>query len=428
MYFWSTLSVKNDPDKKSMATPTIPPAPESPASASPELTFHKTISDESLFSYFVREIAALTMVKKAGVAHTVQLKAVRPDGSLILEKYDGDLHDVDSETISQHITRIIYQILVTMFHFQLLDLAHRDIKPENVLISNDCQQVAVCDFGLSRYYSNGQCPAQCTSAVQTAFYRSPEVLFREIGDTASSGLSTYVDIGDVNPNNMDIWSLGVSILRLLDLLELCPPQLMEDEITLDELYDLYEQLYGPDGQLIEFNRGRDTDPEADPEITELIWLACDMLVINSNLRPDAETLLRNTIFDKYRTEEELESIKSRAKQFEQERVARLLKVLPETESDPQVLERLVGIAHYQFNNVESLYLAACILYLLPDTDRKTIDVVTVIGLATTVFDSDIMYVNIPETVALFAKLDYDLMLPVMHDEVRHRLVRLFSTV
>lgn len=375
----------------------------------------KWLESRESFPYFIREMTALTMLNKAGVPHVVQLKSVKPDGSLELERYDGDLYDVEDTALEteEQVMYTVYQVLVTMNRFQQLNLSHRDIKPENILSSKDGKQLALCDFGLTRYYSNGHYPDQTTSGVQTAFYRSPELMFQDIIDEIPLSETESDLIGKVNPKNMDIWSLGITALKLLELNDFLPPQIAKGELTLMELYDSYIWLFGSES----INYG---------ENSPFLQLIKDMLTINSDMRPDSSTLLSNPIFDCYRDKEP--PCTTDFTLFEQTRVSNLLKVLPETENDVRVRKHLHNIAHYHFNNVESASLAVCILYLLPEEERVSVDIMTVIALAAAIFDTEIIDMSISKTLNILAKLDYDIMLPVMHNDIVQRLAKLFKTV
>jgi cyclin-dependent kinase 10 len=81
-----------------------------------------------------------------------------------------------------------------LYNLQSVNLYHRDIKPDNIL-STDDGNIVLCDFGLSRYYSCGDNPMQCTSYVQTSGFRAPELLFRKLDKSDV--------IGKPNPINMD---------------------------------------------------------------------------------------------------------------------------------------------------------------------------------------------------------------------------------
>ena len=54
------------------------------------------------------------------------------------------------------------------------------------------------------------------------------------------------DIGRVNPSNLDVWSLGLTALKLLNLDDFMPPHIAEGELTLEELYGIYQQNYEGD--------------------------------------------------------------------------------------------------------------------------------------------------------------------------------------
>lgn len=48
-----------------------------------------------------------------------------------------------------HILIIIYNVLCALHFMHSANVVHRDLKPANILI-NDCCNVRLCDFGLSR--------------------------------------------------------------------------------------------------------------------------------------------------------------------------------------------------------------------------------------------------------------------------------------
>jgi serine/threonine protein kinase len=325
-----------------------------------------------------------------------------------LEKYDGDLFDVQDTALrsEDQVVYTVYRVLVTLCHLQYMNLSHRDIKPENILASKNGKRLALCDFGLARYYSNGYYPEHTTPSVQTACYRAPEIMFRDLDSWSR-----------INFKNMDIWSLGITALKLLELDFLCPT---EDQPTMD-LQKLYMKIYGPDGLFESFIE--DKKSKNGPFLTKFLWLINDMLTLDPALRPDAEALLRHGIFDCYRSGSDSLS-RSHLADFEQARAFNLLKVLPETEISKQVRQHLYNIANYPFNNVESARLAVCMIYLLPKDDREDVDIMTVIALAAAVFDTDTIDMDVSASISMLSKLDYDLMLPVMDKDVVQRLGRL----
>jgi len=415
------------------------------------------------FPYFIREMATLRLLGEANAPYVVQLLGVGDDGTLRLERYDGDLYDVEESALSTEndVVKTVYRILVAMTNLQGLHLSHRDIKPENVLSSRSGDRTALCDFGLCRYYSNMQQPAQCTPLVQTAIYRSPELLFAPLNEdedgasikvgsfhTDSSGIigrsdshgeiMTYhfaerprseVDIGHVNPCNLDVWSLGLTVLKLLNLDDFMPPHIAEGELTLEELYGIYQQNY--EGDECDLRTYALSCPEISEFMADFLQVVADMLTINSDYRPDPQTLLNNSIFDEYRSTDDIIDADS----FNEKRVQYLQSIIPESEEDVLMRHCLTDIAHYHFNNEECVRLAACILYILKDRGQLTslglgTDELTglVIALAAAIFDTDVVDMSRSKASKVLKALDYDLLQPVNHPVVSQRLTKLFSTV
>jgi serine/threonine protein kinase len=96
------------------------------------------------------------------------------------------------------ILRIFNQIISAIKYIHQMNLAHRDLKPENILITRNLEVIKICDFGLSRRFSN---PNSFTLDPKGTFqYASPELILAK-GSSLSS----------------DIWSLGVILFELLNL-------------------------------------------------------------------------------------------------------------------------------------------------------------------------------------------------------------------
>jgi serine/threonine protein kinase len=386
----------------------------------------KRPQSRSKFPYFVREMATLRLLRGANAPYVVHLMGVGDDGTLRLERYDGDLYDVEETALSTEddVVKTVYRILVAMTNLQGLHLSHRDIKPENVLSSASGDRTALCDFGLCRYYPDRQQPAQCTPSVQTAIFRSPELLFAPLKDD-----DIEVDIGGVDPRNLDVWSLGLTALKLLNLDDFMPPHIAEGELTLEELYGVYQQYYG--GDECDLRTYALSCPDISEFMTDFLLVVADMLTINSDYRLDPQTLLNNQIFDEYRSKDDIIDADS----FNEERVQYLQSIIPEKETDALMRHRLTEIAHYHFNNVESARLAVCILYLLKDRGQLNSlglepDELTglVTALAAAIFDTDVVDMSRSKASKVLKALDYDLLQPVNHPVVSQRLAKLFSTV
>ena len=378
---------------------------KNPIPATDPSSFYKKVAPD-LYPYMVREVAALTLLKKAKVPDMVLLKSVDSDGSIELQKHDGDLADIVPSD-DDDIIRAVYRILVMLCNLNNVHLYHRDIKPENILSSNDGKHLVLCDFGLARYYSCGYNPEQCTSYVQTSGFRAPELFFKDLK------LNT---MGPLNPRNMDIWSLGITALQLLEFDDFIAHN---ESLKLSELYDIYCEYYLPGGTLETFIN------VCPDELAEFLRVVAQMLTMNPDHRPDPEQLIADPIFDSYREHNDIMDVNS-LKAFERERVDQLLSIIPSVETNPEMINHLTSINCYNFNNVESCWLAVCLLYRLPAAERT--DIMGIIAVASAIFDTDV--VDVPEQVWLdmLQKFDCDLMLPVMHPEVVQRLTMLFSTV
>lgn len=81
------------------------------------------------------------------------------------------------------------QLLRGVAHLHSKSIIHRDIKPSNILYNN-CGEVKLCDFGLSRYSINNH--ERKTPIVVTPFYRAPELFL---------GKDNY-------SSEIDLWSCG----------------------------------------------------------------------------------------------------------------------------------------------------------------------------------------------------------------------------
>jgi hypothetical protein len=147
-----------------------------------------------------------------------------------------------------------------------------------------------------------------------------------------------------------------------------------------------------------------------------------MLTIDSELRPDAKTLLSDKIFDPFRKGDELID----AVQIEKSRAHNLLDIIPERETNPIMVNNIIDIMHYNFNNIESTRLAVCLCYMLPLNYEPNI--IDVIAIAASIFDSDYIEIEPERAMELLKILNYDLLQPVSDSRVIQRLDMLFSTV
>ncbi|CCD24050.1 putative protein kinase KDX1 NDAI_0C03900 [Naumovozyma dairenensis CBS 421] len=133
---------------------------------------------------------------------------MHPDGVARLYIYeelvDCDLYQIlhsGQSLTDSHYQCFIYQILCGLKFIHSANVLHRDIKPGNLLVNADCQ-LKICDFGLSRGYSNNMTENEqfVTEYVPTKWYRAPEIML------SYQGYSTAVDV----------WSTGCILAEFLN--------------------------------------------------------------------------------------------------------------------------------------------------------------------------------------------------------------------
>ncbi|PFH52824.1 hypothetical protein AMATHDRAFT_56303 [Amanita thiersii Skay4041] len=123
---------------------------------------------------------------------------------VVLDLYEGgDLFTAITEKKAFHmndalVKRTFVQIIDAVHHCHEQGVFHRDIKPENVLISNDCTDICLADFGLSTM--NHIC---ADFGCGSSYYMSPECIGKEI------------NCGRYSTRHSDIWSLGVILTNMI---------------------------------------------------------------------------------------------------------------------------------------------------------------------------------------------------------------------
>lgn len=107
---------------------------------------------------------------------------------------DGDLSNIIGlgfeETIAK---RYFIQIVHSLQYLNENKIIHCDLKPKNILLTNDYNNIKICDFGLSILkdkFSNYYCGSP--------LYMSPEILNQNTFD-----------------NSADLWSLGIILFELI---------------------------------------------------------------------------------------------------------------------------------------------------------------------------------------------------------------------
>lgn len=344
--------------------------------------------------YYIRETATLKMLQLAKVPGIVP-NTIKEDG-IHMAKYDGDLCDYPPQNL-EDVYHIAYQIIKVMANMLQLDVVHRDIKPENILVkSNDYDHVVLCDFGLARYFSESEYPEQMTDEVQTIGYRSPELIFSHLYPTCYQTL--------------DVWSLGVTLLNLLPeqfKLE-HPPVPTSDDI--EEYHQMYVD-YGFSLDAIDKCVAQGLD-------VEFINLLASMLTVDPNNRPDPFELVLNPFFDRY-SGKEICLIDPLP--FIQKRVDQALGSC----ATPATTTTATATAEDDmlFENQESYYLYQLMKLKVPQgTDMNILH-----DLCVSVFDTGTVPLD-KKALKLLHELDYDLLYPVNHQDLRNGLDKLFKSV
>lgn len=405
-----------------------------------ETTVMKKLNDYGCFPCFIRESSALTLLRKAGVGNVVNVQSIDEHATITMDKWHGNLIDALPLT-NEQIYRVTYDILVVMCNMLHLHIAHRDIKPENILVDEGKAKIAVCDFGLSRYYSEGTRPEQSTQTVQTSMYRSPELIYPS-GDPADHGY---------NPANLDIWSLGISVLQLMGLDNMLPPPITapasspaQDGINIEpdlgadadseaeaDYYDpeeyidladaplIYQHLYGNDT----FDEELVGETDIDPCFLAIVKR---MLTVDYKDRPLPDDLVSDPFFDRYRDQATGTGIVD-AVEFNKRRVAECLADLSDATATNQ--DHLTSITNYEYINSDTVYLATMLYYRLLKSKVPTDDdVLNIIWLALLTYDTEVVHLAPSEVAELLVHLDYDLYLPIGDPSVHGRLDELLTMV
>lgn len=370
----------------------------------------KTVPHKHIHS-FLREAAALVLLKKAGLPNIVELISIEP-GKIIMAKYDSDLdecaHSIDCSLLA-------YQVLTILHHLEMLGIVHRDIKPDNILIKhNDPQSVALCDFDLSRYTDTGVLE-HCSNSIQTRRYRSPEVLF---GST-------------INPTTLDVWSLGVMLLDTIT--DICPDtaecDLVSAEAEYHRLFDGDQFPATEHSYMVQTCKAIGINP-AFPTIIK------QMLTFNPFQRPDPSTLISNEYFDPYRNRDQEVKTAQQIVRFNETRAlaCELLITCFIRGIRPHNREDICVLSSYEYDNEETLLLAVylyCKLCQVLDTDSELSEdqLVTIIGIVVAISDHTVFNDMVPQYVhEITEALGYDLFFPVRDCRIRSGLEMLLSTV
>ena len=159
-----------------------------PLSAIREISILKNYRHRNLVPFINSFVDPPNQNKKGNVSLVYEY-AQHDLASLIKENIDFDLDCIKS---------ITFQILSGVKYIHDNYILHRDIKPANILILNK-GQVKLADFGLSRFFEKRKNQWKAyTNAVETLWYRAPELLLSECYYKTS----------------IDMWSVGCVMAEL----------------------------------------------------------------------------------------------------------------------------------------------------------------------------------------------------------------------
>lgn len=115
--------------------------------------------------------------------------------------------DMDLSSLIKHhkrkvpnmlIKKIMFKIITAVDYLHQNRVFHRDLKPDNILVSENCSEVKLADFGLSRTIHQPFRPY--SREIMTLWYRSPE---------ACMGYKGY-SIG------VDVWAVACIFAQLIN--------------------------------------------------------------------------------------------------------------------------------------------------------------------------------------------------------------------
>lgn len=168
-----------------------------------KIKFH--YKNEGIPATSIREIGILRSLNHPNLVNLKDICQVDTESDslyLSFEMMDMDL----SSLVKLHkrqvppllIKTIMFKILTAVDYLHQNRVFHRDLKPDNILVSQDCSQVKLADFGLSRTIHQPFRPY--SREIMTLWYRSPE---------ACMGYKGY-SIG------VDVWAVACIFAQLVN--------------------------------------------------------------------------------------------------------------------------------------------------------------------------------------------------------------------
>lgn|GEM_PF-6851819 len=177
------------------------------------------------------------------------------------KKLSGDRFVPMAHQILQGLSALHNQPVTDYEGKERIGLAHLDLKPHNVLILNEDDKVAICDFGIAS--ATGQ-----KTRGKTIHYVAPEQLaFPDSANTAS-----------------DIWAFGIVIFEVLS----------GGNVPFHSRFIMSEKFHSQ--RPVDILLQSITQVSRSRQVGELIEIMAQCLRINPDKRPTADDLLKNPLF------------------------------------------------------------------------------------------------------------------------------------
>lgn len=168
-----------------------------------KIKFH--YKNEGIPATSIREIGILRALNHPNLVNLKDICQIEDEEDslyLSFQMMDMDLSrliKLHNRILPRHLIKIsLYKILQGVDYLHQNRVFHRDLKPDNILVSEDCSEVKLADFGLSRTIHQPFRPY--SREIMTLWYRSPE---------ACMGYKEY-SIG------VDVWAVACIFAQMVN--------------------------------------------------------------------------------------------------------------------------------------------------------------------------------------------------------------------
>jgi serine/threonine protein kinase len=174
----------------------------------------KYFSKDGLIPSTVCEITAYKYLEKyaPNIIPNYRIVPTSSGFDLVMTKYDTDLHKLGKlrSFWSKNTTNKIFRALIVhLCNWTSAGLSHRDLKPQNIVVGlpsdmnvdDYINNIKVIDWGSAWCNTSELEKLQPSTIVCTLWFRSPELL---------------MDRSVYDPKALDVWSLGMTMLHILD--------------------------------------------------------------------------------------------------------------------------------------------------------------------------------------------------------------------